>query len=183
MFGNKTPGQRGTEEFLLLKGQKFVDSIYRSFLRRAPDQSGLDFYMRRLQAGTAKQQVLAEIAASREAQSVAGRDVGLRGLLRKAREANSWSKRLRRRVGGETKAVNAIRFELELLEDRLERLTRELIPMDDRTEDDYGTPSLGEHRGGDGALRERAHLEKARPNGFSPRLGPAATRLLSTFRP
>jgi Domain of unknown function (DUF4214) len=183
MFGNETPSQHGVEEFLSLKGEMFVASIYRSFLHRAPDPSGLDFYLRRLQTGIAKQQVLAEIAASREAQRLAGRDVDLCGLLRKARKANSWSNRLRRRVRGETKLVNAIRFEVELLEGRLERLTLEVAPMDNRAQDDYSVPSLGEYRAGDGPLRERARLDKAFPNGFSPRLGPAAAHLLSSFRP
>ena len=178
-----TNRERGMEEFLLLKGQRFVDSVYRSFLRRVPDQSGLDFYLRRLQAGIAKQQVLAEIAASREAQKVGDVDAGVRRLLRKARAANSWSNRLRRRFQGETRAVNAIRFEVDLLEDRLDGLVRELMHADNHALDDYGARSLSDDRAGGGTMRERAPLEKAVPNGFSPRLGPAATQLLSRLRP
>ena len=59
------------------QGRKFIEATYLTLLRRLPDVNGLNFYLRRLQEGTTKLQVLHEIFSSEECK-VAG--VELPGL-------------------------------------------------------------------------------------------------------
>ena len=154
------------EEICQLSGRAFVDAAYRALLHRPPDPAGLKFYVLRLQDGVTKQQVIAEIAKSAEADKIAGSDVRQARLVAAARDADSWYAQLRRWARGQTKSVTALHFRLEVLEERLADAERGLAYFG-RNSDEGAV--LGYRSDGS------AH---AVANGFSPRLGPAAGRLL-----
>ena len=165
---------RTVEEICQVSGRAFVEAAYRALLHRPPDPDGLRFYVLRLQGGVAKQQVIAEIARSTEASKIAGSDVRQAGLVTAARGVGSWYAQLRRWARGQTKSVTALHFQLEVLEERLADVERGLAYFGSRGSDEEAV--LG-YRSDRSTLNGGA-VAHAVANGFSPRLGPSAGRLL-----
>lgn len=56
----------------LADDEVFLTAAYRHLLRRSPDASGIDFYLRRLHGGGSRIRVLGELVASREAAAIGG---------------------------------------------------------------------------------------------------------------
>jgi hypothetical protein len=81
---------------LALNGGKFVDALYRSFLKRAPDRAGRVHFIRRLQAGHDKEAVLLAIATSTEAQAIGESIEGVAELRRLQAQKSGWFSRRNR---------------------------------------------------------------------------------------
>ena len=75
----------------LLRGddETFVNNVYKTLLRRAPDEDGLSNYLSQLQHGVSRVNMVADVAGSEEARLVGARLPGLDTLLtaRKAHPA------------------------------------------------------------------------------------------------
>ena len=74
----------------LLRGddETFVNNVYKTLLRRAPDQDGLSNYLSQLQHGVSRENMVTDIAASEEARLVGARLTGLENLTT-ARKADN----------------------------------------------------------------------------------------------
>ncbi len=72
----------GLRELLRLNGVQFFVGAYGRLLKRKPDESGLSHYLPRLMLGTPKIQLLAEIASSEEARTLAVNVPGLASAVR-----------------------------------------------------------------------------------------------------
>jgi hypothetical protein len=165
---------QSVEEICQVQGIAFVEAAYRALLHRPADPDGLKFYILRLQGGVAKQQVIAEIARSTEARKVAASDVKQARLVAAARGVGSWYAQSRRWVRGQTKSVISLHFRLEVLEERLADVESGLAYFGSRGSDEE---AVLRYRSGRTAF-DGEPVAHAAASGFSPRLGPAAARLL-----
>ncbi len=162
------------EELCAVCGRAFLEAAYRAVLNRPPDLAGLKYYVQRLCDGVPKQQVLSELAQSEEAIQIALADAKQADLLTSARRAQSWRMRLRGSLRAQTKTVTGLRFQLELFEERLSNAERGLAYLGSCESD-----AAAALRASDTLAGERDPGARPLPAGFSPRLGPAAVRLLS----
>ena len=62
---------------------QFIECAYRTLLRRAPDNSGLKYYLQRLRAGTSKMDIVIQFLDSKEGRIVNAELPGLRGAVRR----------------------------------------------------------------------------------------------------
>jgi glycosyltransferase involved in cell wall biosynthesis len=65
------------EDLLILNGEAFLHCAYRTILNRAPDDSGIKYYMNRINSGVSKIEVLAQLRTGAEGRS---REVSITGL-------------------------------------------------------------------------------------------------------
>lgn len=69
------------DEILRMPSIQFVRNLYRRLLVREPEAGGISFYLRRMREGFPRIQILAEIAASKEARDLAVNPPGLARAL------------------------------------------------------------------------------------------------------
>jgi FkbM family methyltransferase len=81
---------RHTSNLLTLNGTLFVESLYRTFLKRSADRAGRDHFIGRLQAGHSKEEILLAIAKSPEARQVGTKIDGLEDLERARTRDRGW---------------------------------------------------------------------------------------------
>jgi hypothetical protein len=154
---------------LSLQGDEFVQAVYRSILKRAPDPEGLRYYVGRLRAGFGKSSVIAQIASSAEARAVNAGSEGLARLVRRHRRAKylhwHWFG-LPRRIPLALSRLDKVFLEgvenLKRLPRKIDETLRKRVGMPERGLDD------------ESARRERNSEE----GGFVPRGGGAKRSLI-----
>jgi hypothetical protein len=115
---------------LALNGGRFVDALYRSFLKRAPDRTGRVHFISRLQAGHDKEAVLLAIATSTEAQAIGAPIEGVAELRRLQAQKKSWfsrrnralEERLNRQEYSVGEAHNAFFDRLDCIQDSIDQI-------------------------------------------------------------
>ncbi len=118
-------------ELLALHDERFVRAAYLCVLGRQPDADGMRFYVERLRAGTARDEIVLELSNSAEARVRGSPDLAGIAALR-ARPVKKppglWSRLARRLLGH---ALEPLATELRVVENAVFRI------LDDRTLADH----------------------------------------------
>ncbi len=161
---NLPAGGDDLKSLLRRHDQDFIESAYRTILRRPADPEGRDFYLGRLRTGEPKLQLLVELSDSPEARLAGPPMHGLAAASRRLR----WARLplIGRLVGTEATADTQVR--LRAIEQQIARVARQEVLAIDRVQKAVGenTAQLHALRGPDG-MRQHVQNKASTPVFFT----------------
>ena len=97
-------------DLLRLTGFNFVRETYIALLHREPDRSGVEHYLAALRRGDSREDVVAQIALSKEAINIKQELLGLDQVVRRYQDRNHWLKGIFIRIRDAQRSLNRLEY-------------------------------------------------------------------------